>query len=212
MNVVAGTNGFVRWQIRTRGKAAHSSTPELGHNAIADMACVIGTIESQYIAQLDVVHPLTGKAACCITRIHGGTQVNVVPESCAIDIDRRVAPGEELASILPAVERVLQPLRQADPDLSISHEGIETAPPLDPELNLLLARQCVDELQRAGIESRITGAPYTTNANHYGAAGLATVILGPGDIAQAHSADEWIELEQLELGVRGYLTLMELRH
>src|SRR5690606_18158544 len=203
-----GTNGFVRWQIRTRGKAAHSSAPERGRNAITDMTRVISTLEENYIGKLTASHSLTGKAACCITRIHGGTQVNVVPEMCVIDIDRRIAPGEDLASIIPAVERVLAPLLAADTGLTITHEEIESAPPLDPEPNLQLAEQCVKALQAVGIESSVTGAPYTTNANHYGFAGLPTVILGPGDIAQAHTADEWIELEQLERGVRGYLGIM----
>ncbi|MEX2170498.1 MAG: M20/M25/M40 family metallo-hydrolase [Pirellulales bacterium] len=208
MQLVAGTNGFVRWQIRTRGRAAHSSAPSQGRNAISDMARVIAAIEDRYIAPLAIAHPLTGKAACCITRIHGGTQVNVVPETCAIDIDRRVAPGEDLATIVPAVDRLLGALRAADPELTITHEAVETAPPLDPEPNLPLAESCVATLRSVGIESLITGAPYTTNANHYGAAGLATIILGPGDIAQAHTAQEWIELEELRRGVKGYLATM----
>lgn len=208
MNVVAGTNGFVRWQIRTTGKAAHSSAPHQGRNAIADMARVIVAIEEDYIARLAAAHPLTGKAACCLTRIHGGVQVNIVPESCVLDIDRRVAPGEDLADVIPAVQRVLQPLLDADCELSIVHEHAESAPPLDPEPNLPLARKSVAALGAAGIDSKIAGAPYTTNANHYGLAGLPTVILGPGDITQAHTADEWIEEKQLELGVRGYRRLM----
>lgn len=211
MNVVAGTNGFVRWQIRTTGKAAHSSAPHQGRNAIADMARVIVALEDDYIAPLGASHPLTGNAACCITRIHGGVQVNIVPESCVLDIDRRVAPGEELADVIPAVQRVLQPLLDADPDLRLFHEHAESAPPLDPEPNLPLAKKCVATLHAAGIDSQITGAPYTTNANHYGVANLPTVILGPGDIAQAHTAEEWIEEEQLELGVRGYRAIIQSR-
>ena len=108
-----------------------------------------------------------------------------------------------------AVERVLQPLFDADPELRIVHEHAESAPPLAPEPNLPLAKQCVATLRAAGIESEVTGAPYTTNANHYGVAGLPTVILGPGDIAQAHTAEEWIEEAQLELGVRGYRAIIE---
>jgi acetylornithine deacetylase len=71
-----------------------------------------------------------------------------------------------------------------------------------------MAQRAAELLQETGIESAVTGELYTTNGNHFAAAGIPTIVAGPGDIAQAHTPDEWIELEQLELGVMGYLALM----
>jgi acetylornithine deacetylase len=104
---------------------------------------------------------------------------------------------------------VLDARFQADPGFAYVIEQVEPAPPFGPELNGPLSERVAGLLRDADIDARVQGAPYTTNANHYAAAGLASVVLGPGDIAQAHTKDEWIALEQLELGVRGYRKLME---
>ena len=109
---VVAHNGLVRWGIRTGGVACHSSDPSRGVSAISTMAAVVQAIEAHYIPQLTAQHPLTGKAQCSINTIHGGSQTNIIPDSCRIELDRRVVPGEDLEQVLPAVEAVLQPLRR----------------------------------------------------------------------------------------------------
>ncbi len=97
LNVVAAHKGVVRWRCRTSGVAAHSSTPELGRNAIYEMARVINSLE-QYAAEEApklADHPRLGQPTMSVGLVEGGVSVNVVPESCWIEIDRRLVPGED---------------------------------------------------------------------------------------------------------------------
>lgn len=209
MRVVAASNGFVRWRLATHGRAAHSSTPERGRNAIYDMARTVLAIEQQHIANLSARHSLTGRGTCSINGIRGGVQHNIVPDHCEIEIDQRLAPGESAEQALASVRQVCEAIAAEDADYQFDFNTIETAPPFASEASLALGDQLVQQLTGAGLITCVEGAPYTTNANHYAPAGLPCVVLGPGDIAQAHTKDEWVSVEQLELGVRGYRALME---
>lgn len=209
MQVVAASNGFVRFRVTTRGKAVHSSTPHLGRNAITDMARVVLAIQHEHIDRLAAEHPLTGRATCSINGIHGGVQHNIVPDTCEIEIDQRLTPGEEAEEALRSVRGVLDRLTTGDPAFRYELHDVEIAPPFAPESPATFAEQVAQRLSSGGIPSAVIGAPYTTNANHYAPAGLPCVVLGPGDIASAHTVDESISLEQLEAGVRGYRALME---
>ena len=208
MRVVAASNGFVRWRVTTHGVAAHSSTPQLGHNAIHDMARVITAIEQHHIQPLNATHPLTGKASCSVNGIHGGVQHNIVPERCEIQIDQRLIPGQTPDEAVQSATRAIDSLRDTHPRLRYEFSHVESAPPYASDALLAVGQEVASYLTDAGISSEVIGAPYTTNANHY-ANELPALVLGPGDIAQAHTKDEWISLEQLELGVSGYRALMQ---
>lgn len=209
MRVVVASNGFIRWRVTTHGKAAHSSTPERGRNAITDMARVVLAINEGHIARLTASHPLTGRGTCSINGIHGGIQHNIVPDKCEIQIDQRLAPGESAEDALASVRRVLEELSREDRGFRFNFNSIESAAPFANDASMALGERIAKRLKESGVESHVEGAPYTTNANRYAPAGLPCVVLGPGDIAQAHTEDEWISVEQLELGVRGYRALME---
>lgn len=201
-------NGIVRWSVRTRGRAAHSLDPSKGLSAISMMVKVVAAMESRYIPALSAVHPLTGKAQCSINIIRGGVQVNIIPESCVIQIDRRVVPGEDPEGVLPAVEALLDELRREDPALEVVQERPFVDPPLDPKSNEAFARFVLAGLGEMGMAAEAGGVGYSTDASNLGAAGLPAVVLGPGDIAQAHTCDEWLALDQLEKAVEVYLGLM----
>jgi acetylornithine deacetylase len=94
MRLITATKGCVRFKVHTHGKAAHSSKPHLGVNAVSAMARVILAIEKYCGSLAGRSHPLLGAATCNIGLISGGTQINVVPENCTIEIDRRLLPGE----------------------------------------------------------------------------------------------------------------------
>lgn len=207
MRAIGASNGFARWRLHTLGTAAHSSTPALGHNAIVDMAAAVGWLDQQHAAPINAggqPHPLTGGGSCSINLIAGGTQLNVVPERCTITIDQRVPPGVDPMSAVEAVTHQLHALAKTRPGLRWEASHVETAPPFASEASLHLAERIDGLLGGPGV----AGAPYTTNANHYAAHGLPCVILGPGDIALAHTRDESIGVAELEAGVDGYAKLM----
>ena len=207
---VVAHNGVVRWSITAVGRAAHSSDPSRGRSAISAMTKVVAALEKQYIPGLVAVHPLTGKAQCSINMIQGGVQINIVPEHCEIHLDRRVVPGEDPEDVLPAVESVLEALRSTDPNLHV----VQSAPamidsPLDPSGGEAFAEYVRQVLLQMNCAAELRGVGYGTDASSFGRVGLSAVVLGPGDIAQAHTAEEWIDLNELQRGVEVYGALMQ---
>ncbi len=205
---IVAHNGVVRWRIRTEGVAAHSSDPSQGRSAISQMVKVIQALEGRYIPSLSAEHPLTGRAVASVNLIGGGMQINVIPADCWIEVDRRVVPGEDGSAVLAEVERLLEQLRAEDPHLVVRQEEPFIDPPLDPAGGQAFAQQVGRVLRGCGLEAAPGGAPYGTDAGDLAAAGIPAVVLGPGDIAQAHKVEEWIALEQLEKGVTVYGALM----
>lgn len=209
LQAVVAHNGVVRWSIAARGRAAHSSDPAQGRSAISAMTKVIAALEEQYIPGLVTAHPLTGKAQCSINQIQGGVQINIVPEHCEIHIDRRVVPGEDPQDVLPAVEEILEVLRRADPELDVLQDAPAMVDsPLDPSGGEGFAGFVQQVLLGVGLPGDLVGVGYGTDASSFGQIGLPAVVLGPGDIAQAHTADEWIDVAELHRGVEVYGALM----
>lgn len=201
-------NGALRWKILTHGIPAHSSNPTNGRSAIRDMVRVIEAIEREYIAKLDRTHPLTGRARCSINLIQGGTQSNVIPDRCEIVVERRLLPGETADDVLPLVEGILENLREEHAGLRVEQKDGK------PDLGMLtLDRERVmaflePVLESFGIDAAGLGLPYGTDASELAAAGIPSVVLGPGNIEQAHTADEWIARDQLETAAELYLAIL----
>ncbi len=194
---VVAHNGVVRWSIRTHGLAAHSSDPTRGRSAIRMMVQVIEALETQYIARLQAAHPLTGVARCSINIIRGGSVINIIPDECEIWLDRRIVPGEDARQVLPEVERVLENLRAQMPDLSYSMTKPYIDQPLDPAGGEAFFAIVQGVLCQAGLSTELVGVGYGSDGSTLRAAGIPVVLLGPGHIAQAHAADEYLELGQL---------------
>jgi len=208
---VVAHNGLVRWAIRTQGQAAHSYDPSKGRSAITMMTKVIEALESQYISGLSTAHPLTGRAQCSINLIRGGVQINIIPEHCRIHLDRRLVPGESPKQVLPEVERVLEVLRHSNPEVDVVQEQpAMTVAPLDPSGGEQFAGFVQRVLTQMGLVAELKGVGYGTEASSFGPAAVPAVVLGPGDIAQAHTGDEWIDIEQLRRGVEVYRGLMTM--
>ena len=209
MQVVATTGGFIRWKLTTYGVAAHSSRPLRGRNAIVAMSRAVLALQAEHIDQLTETHPLIGPGSCSMNLIEGGTAPNIVPEACTLGIDQRLLPGQDADEQLAHATTVLDRIKQTDPNFAYSLHDVETVTPLDSTANLPFGEEIISTLKQSGIEAEIAGEPYTTNANHLAAVGAPCVILGPGDIANAHTKEESIRVAELEEGVRGYQALME---
>lgn len=206
---VIAHNGLVRWTTVTRGRAAHSADPARGRSAISAMVRVIQELESRYVPSLAARDdPLTGAAACSINVIRGGTQVNIVPERCEIDVDRRLVPGETAADALAERDRVLAPLAHGADPVELEHLPPFIIPPLSGASNLPLLRRFAPVLARHGCDASPRGVRYATNASHYAGASVPVIVLGPGSITQAHTADEWLARDQLDRATRLYAALM----
>jgi acetylornithine deacetylase len=208
LRLVVAHNGIARCTIRTTGVAAHSSDPARGRSAIRAMLTVVAAIEERYIAPLAASHPLTGPAACSINVIRGGTGVNMIPDACLIELDRRTLPGEDGRDVMAGLEAILADLRAGDPDLDVAiHDPIIHAP-LEPTVGAAFADGVAAVMARAGLAPDPMGVGFGTDAGAYAAAGIPAVVLGPGAIAQAHAPSEWVAIDELERAVDLYRAIM----
>jgi len=198
LQVVVAHKGVVRWRCHTHGRAAHSSQPQLGENAIYGMAKVLAALERY---QLEIAprmspHPLCGGPSLSVGTIAGGMSVNTVPDRATIEIDRRLAPAEvPLEAYRELIEFVAVKLPS---HVKVTHEPpYMTGGGLSDANNAGLAESLANVVRTDFVECRKLGVPYGTNAAAFSPAGAPSVVFGPGSIEQAHTADEWVELEQV---------------
>jgi acetylornithine deacetylase/succinyl-diaminopimelate desuccinylase-like protein len=160
------------------------------------MGRVLTAIED-YAARLErsTAHPRLGPPTLSVGRIDGGVSVNTVPDACVIEIDRRLLPGEDpnvawrdfrdyLASTSP-VPVVCEPVWLACPALD-NNGSAEVRRRLGAAIDAVEGRHSV------------LAVPFGTDASSIALAGIPAVVFGPGDIAQAHTKDEWVELDQID--------------
>ncbi|HAL56296.1 MAG TPA: acetylornithine deacetylase [Bacteroidetes bacterium] len=198
LSIIRAHKGVTRWRIYTKGELAHSAYPERGKNAIYLMAEVIQKLE-QFARELAErsPHPLLGSPRMSVGVIEGGQAVNIVPDRCWIEIDRRTLPGESENAILQETKTILRNCSDWEfepPYLSVGGMELSEEEPAVQKLS-----QCVRECVGA---SSIEVAPYGTDAGVYAAIGIPCVVFGPGNIAQAHTDSEYVELSQIEQAVQ----------
>ena len=194
LQVVTAHKGSLWLQLETRGRAAHGATPQLGQNAVHEMARIVDALETDYAARLRRRrHPLLGAATVNVGMISGGAQPNIVPDRCVITIDRRTLPGETETRVRREIDALLRAKK-----LSATISSTKLAPclPLETNPKLPLVRQFL----RSVGQTRPMGVDFFCDAAVLTEGGIPSVVFGPGDIAQAHTADEWISLDSLERG------------
>lgn len=205
---VIAHNGCVRWAIETAGKAAHSSTPWEGHSAITDLVRVLSRLQRDYIDKLDQEHILTGRAVASVNVIEGGHAPNIIPDYCMCEVDRRLIPGEDAMGELDKVAALLDTLKEEHPDMDASQSLRIAHPPLLPESSEAILPVVKAAINACGVRKPAVGAPFATHAGYLADAGLPTLVLGPGSPYPAHTRDEWVSVDEIELGARVYLSLM----
>jgi acetylornithine deacetylase/succinyl-diaminopimelate desuccinylase family protein len=177
--VVHTHKGAIAFRIITRGKSVHSSMPERGESAIKKMAVVVDYLLGEYADSLAKIHhPALGSPTTNVGVIRGGSQTNIVPDYCEIEVDRRTLPGEDH-------EGILRHLRER---LFVDVELIGACAPLctDPQNPFIRA-----------LGQETVGAPWFCDAAVFAEYGIPAVAFGPGNGAQAHTADEYVELGEV---------------
>lgn len=183
--------GFVWLELETHGRAAHGSRYDLGIDAIARMGPPLVAIDEldRRLRESGEIHPLLGGASLHASLIEGGTELSTYPDRCVVKVERRTLPGETTAF-------VEEQLREAAPDAAVRstfvREPLETPP--ESAIVELLTRTASDVL---GGPPEIIGVPFWTDAALFAAAGIPTVVFGPGGEG-AHAAVEWVDLNDVE--------------
>jgi acetylornithine deacetylase len=209
MSVVDAHKGPVRWHVDIQGRAAHSSMAPLGVNAISvagKLLAELTRIEQELKAAPRDERFDPPYATLQVTRIDGGTATNIVPVSCRLDFDLRALPGVDAAAIDRRIrafadrECVVE-MRRVAPEAGIEVRIANEVPPFASGPN---SEAVALALHLAG-QNETHAVSYATEAGLFQAAGSPAVVVGPGDIAQAHIADEWIAKDQLDKCM-GFLT------
>ena len=193
--VVTAHKGDLWLRLSTRGKAAHGARPELGRNAVHTMAKCIDTIETEYAQNLGKRrHPVLGHPTINTGIVRGGSQPNIVPDVCEADLDRRTLPGESFTTISREIGEVL---KKRGLKARLTNVKGYTCPAMETDPTLPMVQQ----LMRTVRQTKPLGVDYYCDAANIAATGVPAIVWGPGDIAQAHTADEWISIRQLERGM-----------
>jgi len=202
MAVVDAHKGPMRWRVELTGRAAHSSMPHYGVNAIAHASHMI----SELLRMEEELKAATGNprfdpswTTVQVTQIQGGTASNVVPVPCWFGWETRALPGFDPMTLdrrlrTFAYERCLLEMRRAAPEAAIKITIVQRVPAYAAD-----ARSEIVPLTLKLAEQKETHAvSYGTEAGLFQEGGAPPIICGPGDIAQAHAANEFVEVAELE--------------
>lgn len=187
-----------------RGKAAHGSQPHLGVNAITSMARLLLRLPE---VLPDREHPLVGRPSVNAALIAGGSAPNVVPDRCEVDIDRRIVPGEtDPAEVLAPFDRLGADIRSEHPEVDLTFQLREWTDAAEaPKDSAIAAVARAAVAAERGTPPADVGFTGITDARFYiNQADIPTVILGPGSLSVAHTADEWIAVDDLVAAARIY--------
>jgi acetylornithine deacetylase len=198
LQIVNAHKGAVRWSLETRGRSCHSSRPELGDNAIYRMARVLPLVE-RYAEELRAARrdPRLGPSTLSVGRIEGGTSVNTVPDWCRADIDRRLVPGEAPRAAVSEFVAYLNQHVPSGAEFSCTEPWL-SSPALSAERSGELTGRLGVIIDAVVGRHQVVAVPYGTDASKLAAAGVPSVVFGPGDIARAHTCDEWVPLNEVE--------------
>ena len=204
LRIVHAHKGACWLTVATRGRAAHASDPGRGDNAILKMPAVWRILEEEKNAAAERrTDPVLGQPTVSVGTIHGGTGTNIVPDRCKIQVDRRLLPGETAAAVLADVRARLAAI-PGGVEVALLKESL----PFRTGVDSALVRRFGAALEAAGAPDAREGAAWCSDAGPLAAACRETIVWGPGDIAQAHTVDEYIAAAELETGravVRNYL-------
>jgi acetylornithine deacetylase/succinyl-diaminopimelate desuccinylase family protein len=194
--------GAMILELETFGKSAHASVPDRGLNAIDHMLDLLNAVRNEWMPSVTAEqHELLGSATAAITMIQGGTQPNIIPDRCQAVIDARILPSQQPREIETCLQKLLE--RHAEQRCIRFELRCRTAQPAlatDPQGPLV--QRLLNARRDLGLEARIVGLPYLTDAGNLARSGAECVVFGPGSIEQAHSADEYLEVEQLFLAAK----------
>ncbi len=190
--------GFAWVDVVATGRAAHGSRYDIGVDAITGMAHLLAELDAfQRETLAKRTHPLLGHASLHAGVIAGGTGISTYPDRCTVSLERRTLPGERGEEFVSEVEAAIARVRARFPEFAAEvRRGLTQAPndvPLDHPIVLALS----DAARAHGVTPSVEGLSCWTDAALLSAAGIPAVCFGPGDIALAHAAEEYVPVEQV---------------
>ncbi|MGL4860215.1 MAG: YgeY family selenium metabolism-linked hydrolase [Enterobacteriaceae bacterium] len=222
LNIKLGQRGRAEIVVETFGKPAHSATPQTGINAVYQMTRLVERIRLLKAPE----HPQLGQGILELTDIKSSPWpgASVVPDYCRSTWDRRLLTGESRESVLAPLQAIIDELKGEDSTFNaavsyatgseLCYTGAEIKgerffPAWLCDQQSELVQTALKGLQQADIDAQLSCWPFCTNGSHYaGELGIATMGFGPSREDQAHTIDEYIEVDQLIKATQGYYAII----
>ncbi len=212
-----GHKGRCRVIFNVKGKSAHSSSPEVGENAIEKAAEVI-----RRVRQIPLVEdPLLGRSVMEPIHIDSSPSpsYSTIPYECQVIFDRRIVRGETRETVLELHRKALDDLPGCCVDYdvlsfdsytgeNVSRKDFHPAWAVEPDSDWVTLG--LEGMAMAGIPQVTYGTPYCTNGSgSAGERGIPTIVFGPGSVLVAHVTDEYIEIPELQRSVHGFMGIAQ---
>jgi succinyl-diaminopimelate desuccinylase len=200
--VVTAHRGILWLEIKTAGRAAHSSAPELGVNAITSMKLLLNGLDNYKIRF--VPHKRLGNCSVSINTITGGKEINVVPDGCTIGIDIRTLPGQHAQEIISDFEKIFAEIKQKNPQFEASVSVTREVGALETDPDSAFVK---DFCSVVGV-NQTKAVGFTTDGPHFAPLGIPIVIFGAGKPHLAHKPNEYIDITDVEKAVEHYKNII----
>ena len=194
LNIGIGHKGFAWLEIETRGRAAHGSRPKDGRDAIMRMGRVLGRLEAlDRDLQSRPPHPIMATGSLHASIINGGREWSSYPDRCRLQVERRTIAGEDGDSALGEMQQILDALATADPEFEASARLNFSRPPYEVASDHELPQTLAAAAAAHSLDTRVVGMSFWTDAAVLAAAGIPSVLFGPGG-AGLHSTEEYVNV------------------
>ena len=209
LELVVAHKGFVWSEIEVTGRAAHGSRPALGVDAIVKTGPILVALGALDEALADRLHPLLGRGSVHASLIEGGRELSSYPARCLVKIERRTLPHESAAEVERELDELLARCRAADDELVAGQRTLLVRDPLevDPE-HAIVRTVSAAAATVLGAEPPVAGASYWADSGFIAAAGIPTVLFGPGGEG-AHAVEERVSLRDTEAVARTLVDVAE---
>jgi acetylornithine deacetylase len=203
LTIMPAHKGFLWIDGTFRGRAAHGSRPEKGIDAILHAGQFLAAlVDLEADLTMGEPHPLLAFPSFHAGTIEGGTAPSVYPAECRVVLERRTLPGEGAEDAFQPFADVLDSLRHTVEDLDATLEPGLFRPGTEVPLEDPLVCTLMGAMEGEGVAPDVEGMTAWVDAAFLNEAGIPAVCFGPGSIAQAHSAKEWVPVVELETGAR----------
>jgi acetylornithine deacetylase len=197
--IMPAHKGFVWLDVALRGRAAHGSRWDIGIDAIRHAGLLLAELDRIDTEVLPTrSHPLLGRPSLHASLIEGGAGMSTYPERCLLRLERRTIPGESVADVVAEVDAACARVRARRPTFAAELAVGVTQSPTDVERDAPIVRALDAALRAAGEAVSIEGMSAWTDAAILNDAGIPAICFGPGDIALAHAAEEFVIIEEIE--------------
>jgi len=197
--IMPAHKGFAWVDVAVRGRAAHGSRWDVGVDAIRHAGLLLAALDALDAELLPTrEHALLGRPSLHASTITGGIGLSTYPDRCHFTIERRTIPGETTAAVMAEIEHAFAHVRAQRPELDASVSLIFEQPPSDVPLEAPIVRALDSALRACGEEVTVTGMSAWTDAAILNEAGIPAICFGPGDIALAHAAEEFVRVDEIE--------------